>query len=60
MLDVTAEHYNKLKKRYDAYVALYKQWNGGSDAGVTPFSDFYWRFNYHVKYEDPSTMSSNS
>lgn len=49
-------NYKNLQKKYDAYVDLYKFLNNGSTVGVTTFADFYWRFTYNVKYEDPSTV----
>ncbi|MGE0171678.1 MAG: hypothetical protein AB7T49_02785 [Oligoflexales bacterium] len=50
--ECTREHFDKLIKKYHAYLELYKQLNEGSVKGCTPFEVFYWRFTYLLKYED--------
>ena len=60
IMDLKADEYNRLKKRYYAYVALYKEWNNGSEDGVTPFDEFYWRFTYNMAYEDPSVVGRDN
>ncbi len=54
----TRERFNAIVESYLDYVALYKLCNGGSIQGVTPFNVFYWRFTYHVKYEDTERISA--
>jgi len=56
MFDGDAKNYNILKGKYAEYVELYTFFNNGSSKGVTPFSEFYWRFNYYLPYQDPSTI----
>jgi len=50
------EEYNKIVKRYNDYCKLYALMNNGSTKGVTPFEEFYWRFAYIIKYDDPSAL----
>ncbi|MBQ47948.1 MAG: hypothetical protein CMP10_10920 [Zetaproteobacteria bacterium] len=52
--ETNRENFNKLKKDYENYVALYKNFNNGSIKGITPFAEFYWNLTYKTKYEDPA------
>jgi len=56
MFDGDSKNYNILKKKYLEYVELYTFFNNGSSEGVTTFSEFYWRFNYYLPYQDPSNI----
>lgn len=44
--------FDKLVKKYEEYVILYKSINNGSIQGVSPFEEFYWRMVYWSKYSD--------
>lgn len=44
--------FDKLVKKYEEYVRLYKFINHGSIEGITPFDQFYWRMVYWAKYSD--------
>lgn len=44
--------FNGIVKKYNEYVLLYEEINNGSRAGITPFSQFYWRMIYWSKYAD--------
>lgn len=46
------DNLTKLIKKYEEYVRLYKVFNNGSTKGMTTFDVFYWRFTYHIKYQD--------
>lgn len=56
MFDGDSKNYNLLKKKYLEYVDLYKFFNNGSTKGVTTFSEFYWRFNYYLPYQDANSI----
>lgn len=51
--ETNRENYDRIVKKYKEYVALYKKFNHGSAKGCTPFTVFYWRFTFLMKYEDP-------
>lgn len=57
MYEVTREEFDKLKKKYDEYIDLYTFFNNGSAEGASSFESFYWRFTYHVKYEEPERLA---
>lgn len=50
--------FNQILKKYLAYVELYRDVNHGSIEGVTPFYQFYWRFVYYSKYNNPKSVES--
>ena len=50
------KNFLKLVQRYNGYVELYALLNNGSKEGITPFEEFYWRFSYQVKYDDPAAL----
>ncbi|MBF0442291.1 MAG: hypothetical protein HQK54_10325 [Oligoflexales bacterium] len=52
MYDSTREVFNKLKKKYEDYVILYKMLNNDSVEGITTFADFYIRMTYTIKYSE--------
>lgn len=52
------ENFNIIVNAYLNYVSLYKFINNGSIEGVTSFEEFYWRFTYYVKYQDPERISA--
>ncbi len=56
MFDGEKKEYKKIVKRYNDYLALYAMCNHGSTAGATPFEEFYWRFSYIIKYDDPAAL----
>ena len=56
--DAHRENFNIIVESYLNYVALYKLINNGSIDGVTPFDQFYWRFTYYQKYQDPERISA--
>lgn len=58
--EVNRENFNKIVKSYREYVELYRLINGGSLEGATPFTDFYWRYSFFVKYQDVTIISSDS
>ena len=60
MLQGNAKLYPILKQRYNDYVKLYKFVNNGSTQGICSFADFYWRFNYNIKYSEPKVVSSTN
>lgn len=51
--------FEKLVKKYIEYMALYKEINHGSLAGVTPFQEFYWRTVYWSKYSERRSFGSS-
>lgn len=51
--------FDAILKKYKDYVALYRQVNNGSLAGVTTFDDFYWRMTYLSKYQDNKNVGNN-
>jgi hypothetical protein len=56
MFDGEKKEYKKIVKRYNDYISLYAMCNQGSTAGATPFEEFYWRFSYIIKYDDPAAL----
>lgn len=56
MYDTNRENFEKLLKKYQDYLQLYATFNNGSIEGATPFQVFYWRFTYHIRYEDPQRV----
>ena len=56
MFDGDKKEYKKIVKKYNDYLALYAVFNKGSTAGATPFEEFYWRFSYIIKYDDPGAL----
>ena len=52
MYEINRENFEKIVKNYEDYVDLYLLINGGSTEGITPFSTFYWRFTYGVRYAE--------
>ena len=56
MFDVSNKELNKIKKKYIDYIELYKFCNNGSTDGITNFEEFYWRFSYLLKYDDPKAL----
>jgi hypothetical protein len=57
MMESSREHFEKLEKKYLDYLNLYMFFNQGSAEGATTFDDFYWRFTYEVRYEDPLAVA---
>lgn len=51
--------FDGLIKKYNEYIALYREINHGSIAGVTPFHEFYWRAVYWSKYADRRNFGSS-
>lgn len=45
-------YFEVIRRRYDDYVALYREINGGSLEGVAPFDEFYWHLMYYSKYSN--------
>lgn len=58
MYDTSRENFDKLRRKYDEYLALYATFNNGSIEGATPFPVFYWRFTYYIRYEDPQRVAA--
>lgn len=58
MFENTRENFDKLKKEYEEYVALYKIFNNGSVDGLCSFAEFYWRITYLHKYNDPNVIQA--
>ena len=58
MYEVNRDNFNKIIKKYEEYVELYTLVNGGSREGLTPFSTFYWRYTFHVRYQDNKLANS--
>lgn len=56
MYDTNRENFDKLRKKYVEYLQLYATFNNGSIEGATPFQEFYWRFTYFIRYEDPQRV----
>ena len=54
--EVRRERFNGIVKNYYEYLMLYKMLNHGSLEGCTPFEQFYWRFTYEVKYDEPERI----
>lgn len=44
--------FDTIVRKYKEYIALYRAVNNGSDEGITPFNEFYWRMVYWSKYQD--------
>ncbi len=44
--------FNKILKKYDEYLGLYRFFNNGSDEGATPFDQFYMMHIYVSVYAD--------
>lgn|GEM_PF-1195549 len=42
--------FDVIAKRYQDYIALYRDLNGGSTEGLAPFDEFYWHLTYYSKY----------
>ena len=57
MFESSRNVFDSIVRKYNDYVDLYVFFNNGSAEGVTPFDEFYWRFSYNVKYEDPSASA---
>ena len=48
--------FDKIVEKYNDYVALYALCNDGSEQGATSFREFYWRYIYLYRYQDPADM----
>ena len=58
MFDSSRVHLDKIIKKHNEYLRLYRFFNDDSYEGATTFQEFYWRHTYYSKYEDPDKMSS--
>ena len=54
--EVRRDRFNQIVKNYTEYLQLYSFLNNGSKEGATPFDEFYWRFTYYVKYDEPERI----
>ena len=54
--EVRRDRFNQIVKNYKEYLELYSFLNNGSKKGATPFDEFYWRFTYYVKYDEPERI----
>lgn len=50
--EVRRENFEKLLKKYNEYVELYRLVNNGSIDGVTSFDEFYLRLTYYDRYSN--------
>lgn len=57
LYDSSRVQFNKITEAYKNYIALYRLFNNGSIEGATPFSTFYWRMTYYVRYGDGEVMT---
>lgn len=48
--------FDKILKKYREYAALYASFNNGSLEGLTPFDEFYWRYTYYTRYDNPEMV----
>jgi len=53
----TRKHFDGIKKKYDDYLKLYAHFNKGSIEGSCTFEEFYWRFSYHIRYQDELALT---
>ncbi len=60
MYEVQRVLFDKILAKYHSYLALYAECNDGSKKGATSFKEFYWRYTYHYRYQDPSEMREDS
>jgi hypothetical protein len=40
----------RITRKYLEYIKLYRDLNGGSQDGATPFNEFYWHMTYYSRY----------
>ncbi len=47
-------YFDVIQRRYEDYISLYRDLNGGSIAGLVSFDEFYWHLTYYTKYANPT------
>lgn len=50
--------YDKIRKQYTEYLAIYSEFNNGSIEGATDFGKFYWRMTWQCKYDGTETIGN--
>ena len=58
MFDPTRVQLDKILNKHKEYLRLYRYFNEGSNEGATSFAEFYWRFYYYSRYEEPEKATT--